>query len=122
MLWECGFALDLSECAATGARDGSDLRLAEIGPRGQRRRRRGLSRPAAAVAGVPARREREPTLDEIADAFRLTGYFLERELFAPARAQTAGGARGAARRDRATALTRRGGGSTGSRGSDFMVR
>ena len=55
MLGECGFALDLSECAATGATDGSRLRLAEIRPRGQRGARRALSRAPAAAARVPAR-------------------------------------------------------------------
>ena len=83
MLWECGFALDLSECAATGARED----LIYVSPKS--------GRAVSAAAGA-AYRERllplpaflrgesgEPTHDDVADAFRLTGYFLERELFAP---------------------------------------
>jgi DNA repair protein RecO (recombination protein O) len=83
MLLELGFALDLSECAATGARED----LIYVSPK--------TGRAVCAAAGAPYRdrllplpaflREEgaEPTPGEIADAFRLTGFFLERELFAP---------------------------------------
>ena len=86
MLAECGFALDLSRCAATGATDG----LAYVSPKS--------GRAVSAEAGAPwrdrllplppflregARLEAEPSAEEIADAFRLTGFFLARDLFAP---------------------------------------
>jgi DNA repair protein RecO (recombination protein O) len=83
MLEECGFALDLSECAATGARD----ELIYVSPKS--------GRAVSATAGAPYRErllklpaflrvsEVAPTPDDIVDAFRLTGHFLERELFAP---------------------------------------
>jgi DNA repair protein RecO (recombination protein O) len=85
VLAECGFALDLERCAATGARE--DLIYvspksgrAVSGAAGAPYRERllplpGFLRPgAAASAPAPA---------EIADAFRLTGFFLLRDLFAP---------------------------------------
>ena len=83
MLAECGFALDLSECAATGARE----ELIYVSPKS--------GRAVSAEAGAPYRdrllplpaflreRGRADLADDVADAFRLTGYFLERELFAP---------------------------------------
>ena len=84
MLGECGFALDLDACAATGAREG----LVYVSPK--------TGRAVSAEAGAPYRerllplpaflREPEgeaPSAADIADAFRLTGHFLERELFAP---------------------------------------
>jgi DNA repair protein RecO (recombination protein O) len=83
MLGECGFALDLSQCAATGALED----LVYVSPKS--------GRAVSAAAGQPYRdrllplpaflREEgsEPSADDIADAFRLTGYFLERELFGP---------------------------------------
>jgi len=83
MLWECGFALDLSECAATGARDD----LIYVSPKS--------GRAVSAAAGAPYRerllplpaflREEgaEPAPADVVDAFRLTGFFLERDLFAP---------------------------------------
>ena len=55
LLAELGFGLDLEQCAATGARDRSDLRLAEVGPGGVARGRRALGRQDAAAAGLPAR-------------------------------------------------------------------
>jgi DNA repair protein RecO (recombination protein O) len=83
MLEECGFALDLSECAATGTRED----LIYVSPKS--------GRAVSAGAGAPYRerllplpaflREAggEPSGEDIADAFRLTGHFLERELFGP---------------------------------------
>ena len=83
MLEECGFALDLTECAATGARD----ELIYVSPKS--------GRAVSATAGAPYRErllrlpaflrvsEVAPTPGDIVDAFRLTGHFLERELFGP---------------------------------------
>jgi DNA repair protein RecO (recombination protein O) len=86
MLAECGFRLDLSRCAATGATDG----LAYVSPK--------TGRAVSASAGAPWRDRllplpafmREgmgldppPTQQDIADGFRLTGFFLARDLFAP---------------------------------------
>ncbi len=86
MLSECGFSLDLSRCAATGATD----RLAYVSPKS--------GRAVSAEAGAPwrdrllplphflregARLEAEPSAEEIADGFRLTGFFLHRDLFGP---------------------------------------
>jgi DNA repair protein RecO (recombination protein O) len=83
MLQEFGFALDFSECAATGARE----ELIYVSPKS--------GRAVSAAAGAPYRDRLLPlpaflregglvaSPDDILDAFRLTGYFLERELFAP---------------------------------------
>ena len=83
MLWECGFALDLSECAATGARED----LIYVSPKSGKAVSAAAGAPyAERLLPLPAflRDERvEPSLQEIADGFRLTGFFLERELFAP---------------------------------------
>jgi DNA repair protein RecO (recombination protein O) len=85
MLAECGFRLDLSRCAATGSSEG----LAYVSPRS--------GRAVSAEAGAPWRDrllplpaflrkgaliETRPTADEIADGFRMTGFFLARDLFA----------------------------------------
>jgi len=81
LLDELGFALDLSKCTVTGERDD----LAYVSPRSARAVSRGgaggyaarlLALPAfllGSQAGAPAR-------GDIADGFRLTGFFLERHL------------------------------------------
>lgn len=83
ILSELGFQLDLSSCAATGARDD----LIYVSPRSGRAvsrdagapwRDRLLPLPAFLRAGNTA-----PTRDDVRDGFRLTGYFLERDLFGP---------------------------------------
>ena len=83
LLADLGFGLDLSKCAVTGSADD----LVWVSPR--------TGRAVSAAAGAPYRErllslpaflrdpERAASADEIADAFRLTGHFLERELFAP---------------------------------------
>jgi DNA repair protein RecO (recombination protein O) len=85
VLAECGFALDLERCAATGGRDD----LVYVSPKSGRAlsaaagapwRDRLLPLPAFLRPGVPAP---APEAAEIADAFRLTGHFLARDLFAP---------------------------------------
>ena len=85
ILAECGFRLDLSRCAATGATE----RLIYVSPKS--------GRAVSAEAGAPWRDrllplpsflrdraplEAQPSFDEIADGFRLTGFFLARDLFA----------------------------------------
>jgi len=86
ILAECGFRLDLSQCAATGTRED----LAYVSPRS--------GRAVSAQAGAPwrdrllplppflrdgARSEARPSANDLADGFRLTGFFLARDLFAP---------------------------------------
>jgi DNA repair protein RecO (recombination protein O) len=85
VLAECGFRLDLDRCAATGVRD----ELIYVSPK--------TGRAVSAAAGAPWRDKllalpaflraegssAAPTEGEIADAFRLTGFFLERNLFGP---------------------------------------
>ena len=84
MLAECGFRLDLSRCAATGATD----RLVYVSPKSGRAvsaeagapwRDRLLPLPPFLREGAPL--EARPSAEEIADAFRLTGFFLARALF-----------------------------------------
>ena len=84
ILAECGFQLDLSCCAATGVTDD----LVYVSPKS--------GRAVSAEAGAPwrdrllplppflregARLEAQPSDEEIADGFRLTGFFLARDLF-----------------------------------------
>ncbi len=85
LLDDLGFGLDLDSCAATGGNDG----LIFVSPRS--------GRAVSAAAGEPYRdrllklpaflmadngRER-PDPADIADAFRLTGYFLARHVYEP---------------------------------------
>ena len=83
MLIECGFALELDECAATGARDD----LIYVSPKSGRAVSAGAGAPyAQRLLPLPAflRDDAAPASgQDIADAFRLTGFFLERELFGP---------------------------------------
>jgi DNA repair protein RecO (recombination protein O) len=85
ILSECGFRLDLDRCAATGASEG----LAYVSPKSGRAvsadagalwRDRLLPLPAFMREGV--RLDVRPGIDEIADGFRMTGFFLARDLFA----------------------------------------
>ena len=85
ILAECGFQLDLSSCAATGATDD----LIYVSPKSGRAvsaeagapwRDRLLPLPAFLREGAPL--EVQPSANEIADGFRLTGFFLARDLFA----------------------------------------
>jgi DNA repair protein RecO (recombination protein O) len=85
ILAECGFQLDLSRCAATGATDG----LIYVSPKSGRAvsaeagapwRDRLLPLPAFLREGASV--EAQPSWREIADGFRLTGFFLGRDLFA----------------------------------------
>jgi DNA repair protein RecO (recombination protein O) len=85
ILAECGFRLDLSSCAATGVTDD----LVYVSPKSGRAvsaeagapwRDRLLPLPPFLREGAPL--EALPSADEIADGFRLTGFFLARDLFA----------------------------------------
>jgi DNA repair protein RecO (recombination protein O) len=85
MLAELGFGLDLTQCAATGTREG----LAFVSPK--------TGRAVSAEAGAPYRDKLLPLprflvydspanripAEELAEAFALTGYFLERWIFEP---------------------------------------
>src|SRR5262249_31802279 len=83
VLSECGFGLDLESCAASGARE----ELIYISPKS--------GRAVGAAAGAPwrdkllplpaflFREEASAPPSDVADAFRLTGFFLERHLFGP---------------------------------------
>jgi len=85
VLAECGFALDLERCAATGTRED----LIYVSPKSGRAvsasagaplRDRLLPLPAFLRPGVAAP---APQPADILDAFRLTGHFLARDLFGP---------------------------------------
>ena len=85
ILAECGFRLDLSRCAATGATE----HLVYVSPKSGRAvsaeagapwRDRLLPLPPFLREGTPL--DAQPSAAEIADAFRLTGFFLARDLFA----------------------------------------
>ena len=81
VLSECGFRLDLETCVATGARDD----LIYVSPKS--------GRAVSAAAGAPWRERMlplpaflrggsaPPSLAELEGAFRLTRFFLERDLF-----------------------------------------
>ena len=84
ILGECGFRLELDQCALTGAR----IDLAYVSPKS--------GRAVSATAGAPWRdrllplpsflwapNAPAPSHAEIVAAFRLTGFFLERDVFAP---------------------------------------
>ncbi len=84
VLAECGFGIDLSTCAATGRSD--DLRF--VSPRS--------GRAVSGAAGEPYRdrllplpgflvgdRTNHVAAGDVRDGFRLAGYFLQRDVFAP---------------------------------------
>ncbi len=83
LLRELGFGLDLSCCAATGARDG----LAYVSPRSGQAvseaaaapwRDKLLPLPAFLIEGTD-----DVAADDVARGLELTGFFLERRVFAP---------------------------------------
>jgi DNA repair protein RecO (recombination protein O) len=85
LLDDLGFGLDLTECAATGANDD----LAYVSPRtgravsrsaGEAYRDRLLPLPSFLME-VPS--ESRPTVEELGNAFHLTGYFLARHVYEP---------------------------------------
>ena len=84
VLNDLGFGLDLEQCAATGARDD----LAYVSPKSGRAVCRAaglpyagrmLALPGFLLAGAAASADEE----SLAEAFRLTGFFLNRHVYAP---------------------------------------
>ena len=83
ILAELGFGLDLTACAATGTTED----LVHVSPKsgravsraaGEPYRDRLLALPAFLIGSATP-----PQPADIADGFRLTGFFLDREVFAP---------------------------------------
>ncbi len=85
ILGEAGFALDLETCASTGARDD----LIYVSPKSGRAVSASAGAPwADRLLPLPAFLKGKgnalsPGPDDVAAAFRLTGHFLLRDLFAP---------------------------------------
>jgi DNA repair protein RecO (recombination protein O) len=85
-LAELGFGLDLTACAATGAKD----ELVFVSPRSGRAVSRAAGEPYRdKLMRLPVFLRREesedprPSPGDVVDAFVLTGFFLERHAFAP---------------------------------------
>ncbi len=84
LLEELGFGLDLSQCAATGARDD----LVYVSPKSSRAVSGAAGEPYADrllalpgfLRGLPAT---EPSAEDVLAGFALTGYFLNRHVFDP---------------------------------------
>jgi len=85
LLSQLGFGLDLSECAATGAKDD----LAYVSPKSSKAVSRGAGLPyAAKLLPLPAFLRGQggtPDWEEIAEGLKTTGYFLERDLLSHGR-------------------------------------
>ena len=84
VLADLGFGLDLSACAATGATEALEFVSPKSGravsrSAGQPYRDRLLPLPPFMRTGVTA----TPAIAEVLDAFRMTGYFLNRDVFEP---------------------------------------
>ena len=82
MLTELGFGLDLSSCAVTG----TATELEYVSPKSGRAVSRAAGEPwRERLLKLPAflAEEREPSRDDIADGFALTGYFLHRHVLEP---------------------------------------
>lgn len=82
LLSELGFGLDLSQCAATGARG----ELIYVSPKSGRAVSREAGSPYAdKMLRLPAflREETVATGDDVADGFALTGFFLDRHVLEP---------------------------------------
>lgn len=84
MLEELGFGLDLYQCAATGVTED----LAYVSPKSGRAVSRSAGEPwrermlplPGFLRETPAE---TPAVDDVVDAFRLTGYFLDRHVYGP---------------------------------------
>jgi DNA repair protein RecO (recombination protein O) len=83
LLAELGFGLDLTQCAATGSRDD----LVYVSPKSGRAVSREAGEPwAARMLRLPLflrEEEAQASSRDIADGFKLTGYFLTRHVLAP---------------------------------------
>ena len=82
MLAELGFGLDLSSCVATGA----DRELSYVSPKSGRAVSRDAGEPwQDRLLRLPAfmAQETEPSADDLADGFALTGFFLARHVLEP---------------------------------------
>jgi DNA repair protein RecO (recombination protein O) len=84
VLNDLGFGLDLSECAATGSR----ADLAYVSPKSGRAVSRGAGAPwADKMFALPSflstERRQAADFDSLAEAFRLTGFFLHRHVYEP---------------------------------------
>lgn len=82
LLSELGFGLDLSQCAATGARG----ELIYVSPKSGRAVSRAAGSPYAdKMLRLPAflREQTVAAGDDVADGFALTGFFLERHVLEP---------------------------------------
>lgn len=83
MLEELGFGLDLDQCAATGAAE----ELVFVSPKSGRAVSRGAGEPwRDRMLPLPAflRGEAQtPAAADLLDAFRLTGFFLDRHIYGP---------------------------------------
>jgi DNA repair protein RecO (recombination protein O) len=84
LLAELGFGLDLEQCAATGARDD----LIYVSPKSGRAVSREAGAPwASRLLPLPAFLREPPGApverDRLREAFRLTAFFLARDVFAP---------------------------------------
>lgn len=84
LLAELGFGLDLTECAATGLRDD----LVYVSPRSGRAVSRAAGEPyrAKLMALPPFLRDPAsggPSPSELADGFRVTGFFLDTHVYGP---------------------------------------
>ncbi|VVB46166.1 DNA repair protein RecO [Beijerinckiaceae bacterium RH AL1] len=83
ILAESGFGLDLDSCAATGARDD----LVYVSPKSGRAVSRGAGTPyhdrMLALPAFLRTGEAEAAAADVGAGFLLTGYFLDRDLYAP---------------------------------------
>jgi DNA repair protein RecO (recombination protein O) len=84
LLDELGFGLDLASCAATGTREN----LVYVSPKSGRAVSRAAGEPwrdrlLALPAFLGEQEAAPPSADDLAAGFALTGYFLERHLYAP---------------------------------------
>jgi DNA repair protein RecO (recombination protein O) len=84
ILAEMGFGLDLSCCAATGATED----LVYVSPKSGRAVSRAAGEPyKSRLLPLPGfflyRSMQDPSLSEVKDGFKLTGFFLMRDLFGP---------------------------------------
>jgi DNA repair protein RecO (recombination protein O) len=84
VLNDLGFGLDLSECAATGSR----VDLAYVSPKSGRAVSRAAGAPwADKMFALPsflaAEKRQAADLDSLAEAFRLTAFFLHRHVYEP---------------------------------------